>query len=664
MGLCNVCAGFRERLPVFSSILALCALVMLAVPACAQRPTGGGGGAPTGGGSAGQGQGEKSGASLNYPVQSQVDLMVSVREPNGMPLSGSAVVKLYTNGGFHLTMPTQDNSTATFSQLLAGEYELEVSAVGYKTANEHASVTAYTTLCTIYVYMHSESEGAGGNSAPNGMLMSPKLQAQIDKGLEKMRRHQYDGATAQLQKAAKMAPASPDIQYLLGMVEYSQEHFDAARAKFQTALSMNPSHERSLLALGELQLRLGAPASATDYLEKAYQANGADWRAHYLLANAYVQQGNYEKALSHARKAAELGKERAPMAFLLLGKVAANVGKRDLAKESLQLLTQNFPNDSNVPEAKSLLASLEKGQFVPVSATPVPAAASSLSIALPGVAGAAPLPPPAPVRPWGPPDIDAKEYPAVEDVSCSDSDIVQRTQARMKNQLGNFEKFLATEHIEHQEVDAYGIPGVPRSKDFNYLVFIEHPRPGYTYLEESRDGGANLDSFPTSLATQGLVALAVNVFDPNFEKDLTYQCEGLGSWRGQAAWRVRFEQRKDVPSEIRMWRNSHGTYPIPLKGRVWIDASSFDVLHIETDLREPVPALELTRDHLVIDYGPVKFDRGGTTLWLPWDAEMFMELHGKRYHHTHTLRNYMLFSIDTANTIAAPKQKPEEEKKQ
>jgi hypothetical protein len=32
-----------------------------------------------------------------------------------------------------------------------------------------------------------------------------------------------------------------------------------------------------------------------------------------------------------------------------------------------------------------------------------------------------------------------------------------------------------------------------------------------------------------------------------------------------------------------------------------------------------------------------------------------MQLHGKRYHHRHTLTNYALFSVDTDNKIDAPK---------
>jgi hypothetical protein len=337
---------------------------------------------------------------------------------------------------------------------------------------------------------------------------------------------------------------------------------------------------------------------------------------------------------------------------MLLGQIMIHEEKREEAKKAFETVVRCFPNDPTVSEAKLQLAALDSGAVTPVSS------------ALPPPEPAPPPPTrPAPValRPWAPPDIDSKEYPAVKDVACSENDLVERTQAKMMRLLGNFERFLATEHIEHQEVDANGIPGPAREKDFNYLIFVQHPMPGMSFLEEKRDGGDNLGSFPTSLATQGLAALALSVFDPNYQGDLIYKCEGLGTWRGQAVWRLRFEQRRDVPSRIRTWRNNRGTYAIPLKGRVWIAASSYDVLHIETDVREPVKELELTRDHLLIDYGPVKFERSGTTLWLPWDAEMFMELRGKRYHHTHTLRNYMLFSVDTGNTIAKPKQDSEQE---
>jgi len=53
------------------------------------------------------------------------------------------------------------------------------------------------------------------------------------------------------------------------------------------------------------------------------------------------------------------------------------------------------------------------------------------------------------------------------------------------------------------------------------MVFIEHAKDGLVFLDEKRDGGTGTDSFPTSLATVGLVSLGVDVFIPASPKHLT-----------------------------------------------------------------------------------------------------------------------------------------------
>ncbi len=584
----------------------------------------------------------------NLQVEVFLTLLVNVRESTGMPLQAGAFVKISsTSPVVHATAPTQDASTATFPNIRTGEYDVEVESAGYKTATEHASIMVGGTNYTVYVYMHPESESLPGK-APLGK-MSPRLQSEIDKGLEKMRRQQFDPARAHFEKAAKMAPDNPDVQYLMGMLEYAQQHYDLARTKFEAAISIYPNHERALVSLGELQLRGGQPAQAAQTLEKAYQVNGADWRMHYLLAYAYAGQREYEKARPHAERAAELGKERGAPARLLLARIFAAEGKTADAKRVFDSVIRDFPKDSAAQDAKTALATLEKPAVVAVATSAaVPAASPPAPAALPAT--------PPVIRPWAPPDVDAKEYVLAPDVACSQDALLQRIQASTMKQLANFEKFMATEHIEHQEVNAYGDPGPVKARDFTYLVFIQQPKPGQFFLEEERDGGQNLESFPTSLASRGLVGLGVFLFDPSYESDVVYKCEGLGEWRGQAAWQIRFEQRKEVPSRLMTWKNNRGIFPVPLKGRVWVAANSYDVLHIETDLREPIQDLELERDHLVIDYGPVQFEHGKTTLWLPWYAELYMQLHGKRYHHRHTLTNYALFSVDTDHQISAPKE--------
>jgi tetratricopeptide (TPR) repeat protein len=620
----------------FAILFALALFVALTVsPLLAQHP----GGRPGARGS-------------DPPVQSFVTILVSVRESSGMPLAAGAFVKLSSNfSSVHATAATRDGGTATFPNVSVGDYDIEVESSGYQTAREHTSAMIGAPSYTVYVYMHPEGEALSG-SVPGGKpTMTPRLQSEIDKGRDKMRRQQYEPARAHFEKAAKMAPGNPDVQYLLGMLEYSEQHFDLARTKFEAAISIYPHHDRALVALGELQLRNNQPAQASQTLEKAFLVNGADWRTHYLLAYAYAGQEEYEKAQPHAERAADLGKEHGAPARLLLGHILAAEGKSSDAKRAFGTVIRDFPNDPAAADAKFAVAELNKPVMIASAAASVPAAEPAPLPAIPAIPATPPV-----IRTWAPPDVDAKEYVLASDVACSEDELLHRTQDRTAQQLANFEKFMATEHIEHQEVDAYGNPGPIRAKDFDYIVFVNRPRKGYLNLEEDRDGGENLAAFPTPLATQGLVGLGIYLFDPDYVVDLSYKCEGLGEWRGQAAWQIRFEQRKEAPSRIRTWRNNRGVFPVPLRGRVWVAANSYDLLHIETDLREPLPDLELARDHLIIDYGPVKFAHANTSLWLPWYAELYMQLHGKRYHHRHTLTNYTLFSVDTQHQISAPKE--------
>jgi Tfp pilus assembly protein PilF len=607
-----------------------------------------------------------------------VTVVVSVRENGGTPLQGSAVVKLNSDfSGVHLTASTQDAGNATFPPVRAGDYQIEVSSVGYKSKTEPTTIMPSYSSYSVYVYMQSDSAADNASPAPGSTTMTPKLQSEIDKAIAKMHHQQFEEARQHFEKAAKMAPGNPDVQYMWGMLEYYQQHYDLARTKLETAVSINPNHERALVSLGEIQLRDKEDAKAVQTLEKAFLVNGADWRTHYLLAFAYGDEKNFAKAETHARRAADLGgKDHSPQARVLLGRILTSEGKVSEARNVFDGVIRDYPADASAKDAKAAIVALDKAADSPaaslVAASTAAANASgapggsaenltSASVANPAnvsVAAAVAPAPAAPVllRPWAPPDVDAKEYVVAPDVACSLDTVLARTQTRTMKQIANFEKFMATEHIEHQEIDASGIPGLVRAKDFTYLVFIRKGKKGSLALDEQRDGGENLSEFPTSLASHGLVGLGVFLFDPEYQDDVTYRCEGLSEWRGQAAWEIRFEQKRDVESRLMTWRNNRGVYPVALKGRAWISSSTYDVVHLETDLRDPMSQIELDRDHLAIDYGPVNFNHGATSLWLPWYAEMYMQLHGKRYHHRHTLTNYALFSVDTDHQISGPKE--------
>lgn len=585
----------------------------------------------------------------NVRGASASNVWVSVREPNGLPVTESATVKLSCPMvGVNLSGPTKDTALAEFSNIPAGDCVVEVSAPGYKTAQERALVadSLMSRNQYVYVYLHLASESGVGSARTQ---VSLNVLKEMDKGTEAMRKNHVEDARKHLLKAAESAPQNPDVQYLLGTLESTQKNTDAARARFERAIALYPAHEHALLALGELQLRGKNVAEATATLERAVQANTMSYRAQYYLAAAYLQQRNYTKAKSHAQKAIELGVEKIPMAHALLGEILAGEGDLYAARREFEGVLHDYPKDPAAAVAKQDLRDLENPAGLTITEHASAATASPAADTLPADLAAGP------VRPWGPLDVDSGKPGVASDVACSAADIVQRASEASTEQLENFEKFMASEHIEHEEIDRKGNSGPVRAHDFSYLVFIDHDKSGQLFLKENRDGGTGVESFPTSLATVGLLGLGVDVFHPGFASALDFKCEGLGQWRGKAAWIMYFRQKPNQRSYLRLWETQRQTVEIPLKGRAWVAATTYQVLHIETDLREPMTDLELTRDHLVIDYGPVSFQSGKTELWLPWYADMYLELHHRRYHHRHTLSNYSLFAVDTINTINAPK---------
>jgi tetratricopeptide (TPR) repeat protein len=580
------------------------------------------------------------------------NVYISVREATGLPVSAKAMVKLSCPlAGVDVSGPAQGTGAQVqFHGVPAGDCNIEVSAPGYQTAKDRTEVTQSLTSHNqyVFIYLHPESESAATSARPPVVPLG--LIKEMDKAMEAMQKKHDADARKHLDKAAKISPTNPDVAYLQGMMELDHHNLPVAEQFFQKAVSSSSSQERALLGLGYVQVQLNEAKDAAQTLEKALQMNAASERGHLLLANAYAQLHDYAKAQEHAQRAAAFNSEYAPSSRTLLAQILAAQGNREGAKLELEGVLREYPKSPSASVARDTLASLEKSATGSTTEAAVPMATVN-SVLLPSVAAAS-------ATPWAPPSVDTSVPGVAADVTCSADDIVAHTGTTIDRQLENLEKFLATEHIQHEEINGRGEVSQLRNKNFSYMVFIEHAKDGLVFLNENRDGGTGTDSFPTSLATVGLVSLGVDVFHPGFAKALNFKCEGLGQWRGKAAWILHFEQKPNVKSYLRLWQTKTQTVEIPLKGRVWVAASSYNVLHVESDLREPMKNLELMRDHLAIDYGPVNFQNGKTELWLPWYADMYLELHGRRYHHNHTLSNFSLFAVDTSDKISLPKNVP------
>ncbi len=608
------------------------ALALLAIPPLCfgQRPDSGGMQMPSPGGT--------------------VAVTIAVRDVQGVPPPTPANVHFYSlTTGYDTSSITGGTSDAVFS-VPAGDYRVEVRCDGYQLATDEVNVASSDLATETYVMilLRPAPANASGKSPAGGSIMTPELQKTFAKGVDALRQHNCDLAKKLFQRGVQLAPSNPEMAFLLGSAEYCLQHNDLARKSFERAVYLNPNFEKALLSLGEMQLAAGETSASIATLEKALTVNPADWRVHLVLANAYWRVGGrLPDAETQAARAAELAGDKGGSARLLLGQIYFARGRTQEARKTWQKLVDDLPSDPSAAVAKRKLA---ETTVAPKTTPDTPSVSISKILAdtdLPIVeAGSS----------WSPPDIDANP-PSVQPTSCSTADVLDRAFLRAKTQLANFEKFTATEHIEHQEIDRRGTPGKVKTREFSYIVFVVPYQGDSFYLEESRDADQKtVESFPTSLATTGLNSMAISLLQPADRNKFQYNCEGLTQLRGEAVWRIRFQEESTDTLSVRRWNKNGMIYNVPFKGRIWISQSRYDVLRVETDLLAPMDKLQLTRDHLRVDYGPVKFDSGNQTLWLPWNAEMFMELRGRRFHHRHYLSDYRLFEVDTANKISKPKE--------
>ena len=213
--------------------------------------------------------------------------------------------------------------------------------------------------------------------------------------------------------------------------------------------------------------------------------------------------------------------------------------------------------------------------------------------------------------------------------------------ARLTTCSNVVDRYTATEVLHQEDVNATGYADPVADLSFNYLASVREIKNKYGVsldVQEYRNGSTGTEMFPNQMASVGLPSIVL-IFHPILLKDFDMKCEGLSRASGGFAWQIYFRQRADQESRIRRYRTGGHVFAIALKSRAWIDANTFQVTRLETDLREPHPELRLNSEHLVMEYGPVKFKSRNEELWLPASADYYAILRGQRFHRRHSFTN-------------------------
>lgn len=578
---------------------------------------------------------------------------VTAADEDGVDLGEQALVKLVSNmTGTNLWATTQDRSQAMFDDVPSGvEYEVEVSAAGYETTTSQVYVMAPSENYDVIVRLKRDASSAAVATLP-GQVLGGKERREAQKAIAALTAGKLKAAEKDLAKAYKADPGNADVNYLFGVLYTRENNTSEAETYLTRAVTINKHHVRALTMLGELQLRQKNYQGAIASLEQAASSDKGFWIAHWLLASAYLKSGAFEKSVQQSEQAIQAGKGAGTPAELIRGQALASLGKIEEAIQAFQNFLQQDPHSTSAEAVRKVIAQLKgadspKYQEVSTSReTVVPVSVLPTAILTNLADGGMSIPT------WHPPTVDDEKLSLAQGAVCPANKVIAGAARSAEHLVDSISKFEATEDVIDQQLNVLGKPETTAGRKFDYMASISESKNGLA-VDETRQSFSDQGDFPDHIATRGLVALAL-VFHPALRDDYAMTCEGLGQWKGRATWLVYFRQRSDRPNRFLSYEFTNGSYAVALKGRAWIAADNFHIVHLETDLLAPMRQIQLLSQHQSVDYGAVYFPKRKTQLWLPKNAEIYFEFRRHRYYRRDSFGNFKLFAVSTTEKIGQP----------
>jgi len=597
-------------------------------------------------------------------VQGTGWIMVYIRSAHGLPVPVSALPQM--------TLTSEDNSPViqtprmqgngwVFTGLATGvTYNLEVKVDGFQLARELVTVPAMDFgSAAVTVFLKPQGEQLPFHPPTGAFVLAPRAQKEVEKGLHDMNSGKIPSAQKHFQNAIHMAPGNPYVNYVTGMSYLLAKQLPVAQPYLEESVSLDPNQVPSLLALGTLRFEESNYPGAIDVLNKAVQLDPSSWKSQWMLSGSYLHQRDYQQARDHAEKALATGKEAASRVQLILGEALAGLGERQGAIAALEVFLTEYPKDPSAPKIRDWVENLRKDPVKVEKPATAPAAERPVATTAPIAVHSSALPPELPPKvDWAPPDVDSEKPFLVSGAACSLPRVLKGAEKNATELVSDLQKFTSLEEYQSVEIKRNENLEKPFTRTYSYMVFIDEPRPGAIYVREFRDQGLSATDMPGPLVDQGALSL-VFAFHPFFQGDFTWSCEGLGRWGDKPAWVVRFEQRPDRPNRLAVFQSASHIYPLPLKGRAWVSEKGSQVIHMETDLVNPVPAVRLNREHFVIDYQPITFQTHKVTLWLPQKVDVYYQYRGHFLHHYHHYSHFKLFWTGSSQKIGKPKETPQ-----
>jgi tetratricopeptide (TPR) repeat protein len=535
-----------------------------------------------------------------------------------------------------------------------------VSCRGYWTAHEETVYPDPKKTWPIEILLLEKKEV--DDQLPLASLteaLAPKLRAAVEaepkgparhkefgKAMQQLlTRHNAQDSVPYFYRVVEQSPKCLECHVLFSLALLQAGRWASALRELNTADALNKQRPKDsqlaapAVTFGVIEEWAGGPLAATNYLSQALALGPNNGLALQEMGRSLIALKDYQRASDYLNQALQNGVS--DEARVLLVSAQLGLSKTKEAQEQMALYLKGKRIKSAPPEARYVYGRLEQRMKLEDEFKGLPlmnASLPELEKAIPELAGLEP---------------------------ATSQDALPAILAKTEENVDKFFKLLpnvySSEQIRADKIGKHGKVEDSQEKKFNYFVTVQSAKTGVCLTEyRSNAAGEDLsDRKPEEghMLTKGFTALTM-LFGSNFQAGSRFRYLGEQIIGGHKTQVIAFSQKPESAQPLEEFIMKNYSESILQQGVAWIDAETYQLVRLRTDLLQPMPRLGLRKQTTVIIYDEVKFRESPLDTRLPSEVVVTVELRDKTFHNLHRYSDFRLFHVDTSERIKAPKNSP------
>jgi tetratricopeptide (TPR) repeat protein len=233
------------------------------------------------------------------------------------------------------------------------------------------------------------------------------------------------------------------------------------------------------------------------------------------------------------------------------------------------------------------------------------------------------------------------------------SSILDGVGTRILDLIKNFPNTSSLEAIHQEKVSHLGESGSQNQK-FRYLCLPSSEAGGPGFTEYRTDFTGN-EARPRGLSegymlTEGFTSTAL-IFHPQYRSESTFRYLGRQKVNGRNTYVVAYAQIPGKAHFTTDFRQGATSRTLFSQGVAWIDAATYQIIRLHTDLLAPLPEVLLEKETVNIDFNEVPFKSLKEPLWLPGNVTVAIDWNGKQLRNQHAYSDFEIFQVGTSQKV-------------